>query len=214
MRQTMEKVRLFRQKAEQVSAKVESVSNVEAAFAYVMDICARKEACTLLPSGCELDITDKAQSLCEQKQSKLIAAPGLSRHHRQDLTSRCEGQGIQMVSCGLRDHLGGIDVGLTWSQFGIAETGTLVIDSTDEDIRLATMISEIHVALLPVTRLVNSAYDIEKQLQGQMKNHGNYTAMITGASRTADIERVLALGVHGPLQLHIVLIEGDDAQRP
>lgn len=41
----------------------------------------------------------------------------------------------------------------------------------------------------------------------RMKKTPNYLAFITGASRTADIERVLALGVHGPLELHILILE-------
>ena len=105
----------------------------------------------------------------------------------------------------------GIDEAVVEADYGIAETGTLVIDSTQEDLRLATMISEIHVALLTVESIVDSAADIERQLQSMMQAEGNYTAMITGPSRTADIERVLALGVHGPLQLYVLLIGNDHA---
>jgi len=210
--QTTEVLRLFRYKAEQVSAVVQVVADVEEAMAYVVDICNRKEACTLLPSGCEFELSDETQAMCDQKPAKLIAAPDLNPEHRKMFLACCKKSGIRAVTEGLRDHLAGIDIGLTWAQFGIAETGTLVIDSTDEDLRLATMISEIHVAMLPVSKIRESAADLEQQLRKRMGNTGNYLAMITGASRTADIERVLALGVHGPLELHIVLIEGSHAQ--
>ncbi len=199
--------RLFRYRAEQVSTIVTEVDDVEDAIAYALDICNQKEACALLPSGCELDISESAQSLCDGKPAKLIAAPDLSRHHWDRLVAGCEREGIGTIRDGLRNHLGGIDIGISWAQFGIAETGTLVIDSTDEDLRLATMVSEIHIAFLPVSGIVESAADLAHQLQDQMKNDDHYLAMVTGASRTADIERVLALGVHGPLELHIVLIK-------
>ena len=124
-----------------------------------------------------------------------------------DLQKRCDKKGIRLVTDGLRDHLAGIDIGLTFVDYGIAETGTLVLDSSNEDLRLATMISEVHIGVLPKSRLRPDAFALEKELQQNMRTTPNYTAFITGASRTADIERVLALGVHGPLELHILLQE-------
>jgi L-lactate dehydrogenase complex protein LldG len=205
--QKSEVTKLFRDKAEQVSAIVQEVSSVEEAIVYAVDVCRQKEACTILPSGCELDLSDKAQAVCHDKPAKLIAATDLSKPHQELLASHCDKAGIRTITHGLRDHLGGVDIGLTWAQCGIAETGTLIIDSTDEDLRLSTMVSEIHIALLPATAIYESTTNYYDQLRDHMKDDGNYLAMVTGASRTADIERVLALGVHGPLELHIVVIK-------
>ena len=88
-----------------------------------------------------------------------------------------------------------------------AETGTLVINSTSEDLRLATMISDIHLAILPTSRIKKDDLDLTSELHKLLADPKNFTAFITGPSRTADIERVLAIGVHGPLELHILLLE-------
>ena len=207
MQETATLNRLFRYKAEQVSTIVTEAATVEDAIGYAVDICSQKEACTILPSGCEHDLSEGAQSLCHDKPAKLIAAPDLNQHHWDVLVEDCNKAGIGVIRDGLRSHLGGIDIGICWAQYGIAETGTLVIDSPDEDLRLSTMVSEIHVAFLPLSGIVESAADLTHKLQSQMNSDGHYLAMVTGASRTADIERVLALGVHGPLELHIVLIK-------
>lgn len=198
---------LFTHKAELVSTIVTSVANLEEALDYALRACDQKEACPLLISGCEADLSDAGKSLCDQKNAKIMAAPDLAADVREKFRAQCEQAGIELIHQGLRDHLGGIDIGITWANWGIAETGTLVIDSTREDIRLASMISEIHLALLPVKRIVNTADEIADTLAAAMDGPSNYTAFITGASRTADIERVLALGVHGPLELHVLLLE-------
>jgi L-lactate dehydrogenase complex protein LldG len=112
-----------------------------------------------------------------------------------------------VIKDGMRSQLGGIDIGLTLCDYGIAETGTLVLDSSSEELRLATMISEIHVAVVPASKIVASSNDIVDTLEAMMGKNPEYLAFITGASRTADIERVLALGVHGPLELHILIWE-------
>ncbi|BBO88818.1 LutC/YkgG family protein [Desulfosarcina ovata] len=200
-------VETFIQKAEAVSAKVVRVASPEAAFAYAVDVCATKEACQLLVSGCEAPLSATAEALCETKQEKIMAAPNLPEVEFGALEKLCREKSIGLIKDDLRSHLAGIDIGFTRADYAIAETGTLVINSKSEALRLATMVSEIHIALLPVSRLRATAFDLTEELKQWMSDPADYTAMITGASRTADIERVLALGVHGPLELHILLWE-------
>ncbi len=208
-------IRVFRAAAEKVSVVVSEVRTMEEALAYSVDLCERKEACQLLISGCEALLSAPAENLCAQKQRKIMAAPLLPEEQTQSLATLCEQRGIGFVREGLHRHLSGIDVGLTIADFGIAETGTLVIDSSSEEVRLATMISEVHVAVLPKDRIRASAFELEADLRKMMGASPNYAAFITGASRTADIERVLALGVHGPLELHILLLsEKNQCNRP
>jgi L-lactate dehydrogenase complex protein LldG len=198
---------LFKEKAELVSAIVTDVKTPEDAFDYAVDLCERKEACQLLISGCDRPLSPKAEDLCEEKQQKIIAAPGLPDSQIEAFGERCKAKGLELVTSELRKYLAGIDIGFTFVDYGIAETGTLVLDSSNEDLRLATMISEVHIAVLPRSRLRENAYDLEQELSKNMLSYPNYTAFITGASRTADIERVLAIGVHGPLELHILVLE-------
>ncbi len=207
MEQEQTLIQAFRTAAEKVSAIVSEVQTMDEALAYTVALCDRKEACQLLISGCEAPLSDPAVNLCAQKQRKLMAAPLLSEEQTQSLATMCEQRGIGFVREGLRQHLAGIDIGLTMADFGIAETGTLVIDSTSEEVRLATMVSEVHVAVLPKNRIRGAAFELDEDLRQLMGATPNYAAFITGASRTADIERVLALGVHGPLELHILLLE-------
>ena len=200
-------LRLFQQKAQLVSAHVTPVTSFAEAAAYTVDLCHHKEACQLLISGCDAPLSSAAGDLCDAKPQKILAAPGLADNHFNILAAACGEKGIRIIRDGLRNHLAGIDIGFTLADYGIAETGTLVLDSSSEAVRLATMISEIHIALLPLSRLRQRAEDLYEELQGLMGNSPNFTAFITGASRTADIERVLALGVHGPLELHILTWE-------
>ncbi len=201
-------VERFRKKAEAVSAVVSEVETMAEAVAYTVDLCVHKEACQILVSGCDESLSASGKDLCGLKDwGKIIAAPGLDAATREILVARAKENGISVIEDGLRQHLGGVDIGFTVCQHGIAETGTLVLDAVSEEGRLATMISEIHVAVLPKNRIVPTAENIADTLRRYLARHPNYLAFITGASRTADIERVLALGVHGPLELHILLTE-------
>lgn len=197
----------FIEKAELVSATVETISSEDDAINYVINLCDKKEACQLLASGCEADLSEKAGDLCDAKQTKVIAAPGLKKALYTQLAEASQKAGFECIDSGMRDHLAGIDIGFTYADYGIADTGTLMVDCPGEELRLATMVSEFHVCVLPKSKIRANTYEVEKMMLTRMNKTPNYMAYITGPSRTADIERVLALGVHGPLELHILILE-------
>lgn len=203
-----EHINLFIKKAEAVSAIVKPVASLGEAYAYAVDVCLNKDACQLLLSGCEGAVSDEAADLCVAKAAdKIIAAPKLADDQYAQLSKAADKAGVRLIKEGLREHLAGIDIGFAVADLGLAETGTLVLDSSSEDLRLATMICEINVLILPLSKLRAGGYEAEAELLPMMQRSPNYLAFITGASRTADIERVLAIGVHGPLELHILLWE-------
>lgn len=100
------------------------------------------------------------------------------------------------------------EAGLSTAQWGIAETGTLVLESAREHHRLASLLAPVHVALLPVGRLLGALGEALAAVQGPNGMPTSRTiTFITGPSRTADIELELVVGVHGPKHLHVLLLE-------
>jgi L-lactate dehydrogenase complex protein LldG len=197
----------FSEKAQAVSASVTRVATFLEAVAYCLDLCGRQGGCRIKISGCDEALSGPAERLCTLKQAKIIAAPGLSEEQYTRLLSGCAQGGFTCIRSGMRNHLSGIDIGFTIADLAIAETGTLVVSCPSEELRLATMLCEYHVCLVHSSSIVEDAFAAEQQLLKHLHKTPDYTAFITGASRTADIERVLALGVHGPLELHILLLE-------
>lgn len=99
-------------------------------------------------------------------------------------------------------------VGVVRAARGIASTGTCVVETDDEETRLETMLPETSVILLRKGDIVADLPDVADYLRARQSDGKiSYTSFITGPSRTADIERVGAIGVHGPLALHVILLE-------
>ena len=88
--------------------------------------------------------------------------------------------------------------------WALADTGTLVQDATAVDQRLVSTLPTIHVALIATDGL---RPDMPTWLADADPNRMGYLSMITGPSRTADIERVLTIGVHGPVRLIIIFVD-------
>lgn len=134
-----------------------------------------------------------------------VAAAGLDPQDSEALARLCAGSQVELIEGDLRQQAGQLAVGITPALFGIAETGTLVVDSTDEDLRLCSMLPAMHIALLPADSVYPDMDAIADKLAQLTARSPGYLAFITGPSRTADIERELTIGVHGPAELTILL---------
>ncbi len=108
-------------------------------------------------------------------------------------------------------HLGGylgLAAGLTGADAGLAESGSVVLSHGPGRPRLASLAPEVHIALLPASRIVRSLAHFLAADPAAVARTANLV-VITGPSRTADIEQRLTIGVHGPRHIHVVVL--DDA---
>jgi len=96
------------------------------------------------------------------------------------------------------------DVGISTAQAAIAETGTLVLDSACERHRLVSLVPPVHIAIINASSIVETLSDALTLLQKD-KEISPAITFITGPSRTADIELTLAIGVHGPRELYVIV---------
>src|SRR5436190_11592664 len=96
-------------------------------------------------------------------------------------------------------------VGITSADYCLADTGTLVMISSREEARLISLLPPIHIAVVSRDRML-SGLDELLTLVPLPSERSSSMVMITGPSRTADIEQILVRGVHGPGEIHVVFL--------
>jgi L-lactate dehydrogenase complex protein LldG len=99
----------------------------------------------------------------------------------------------------------GVDAGFTGTVGGVAETGGLLLMPGPAEPRLLSLVPPVHIALLRASTIHDSFWSAVKQL-GWGRQLPPNALMISGPSKTADIEQTLAYGVHGPKRLIVVLV--------
>jgi L-lactate dehydrogenase complex protein LldG len=107
------------------------------------------------------------------------------------------------------ENLFDCDLGVTGAQWGVAETGTLVLESDAERHRLASLVPSAHVALIEAQSIRHTLDEVLQAINERGEGGlSRAITFITGPSRTSDIELTLAIGVHGPAELYVVIIGG------
>lgn len=97
--------------------------------------------------------------------------------------------------------------GLSVARQAIAETGSVVLVERELPDRSVGLMTETHIVICPLDDLTASLDDTGETLSRVAADNGSYATLVTGPSRTADIERQLTVGVQGPARLHVIFVE-------
>jgi iron-sulfur cluster protein len=111
----------------------------------------------------------------------------------------------------LREKYFKADVGMSGANVVAAETGTLFLIENEGNIRLATGLPPVHIALIGMEKLVPTLGDAYKVTEVTWR-YANYTvpsyvSLISGPSKTGDIEKVTTYGAHGPKEFHVIFMD-------
>ena len=121
------------------------------------------------------------------------------------LGARLADRGVEVAPAG-REATTGAALGVTSAVAGIAATGSVVLDSARAGGRLASVLPPAHLCVLPVERLVATPADVLRRLGDDPAELPSSLVLVTGPSRTGDIEQLLTIGAHGPMALHVVVV--------
>lgn len=186
-------VEQFSQELAAVGGHVYRPDSPEAAIDGVLDLLRSRGATAVIAwAAAELPLPGLAGALDRA---------GITRH-AVDLPAGSHAERRQALAA-----LAGVPAGLTGALAGIANNGSLALVSGPGRSRLASLLPPLHVALLPVERLYpDLGAFLQAQPQLASPSAGSNLVLITGPSRTADIEMTLTIGVHGPKEVHVFLI--------
>ena len=115
----------------------------------------------------------------------------------------------------LRRRLAESSMGITGADYAIAETGSVIVLPRRGLSRLVSVVPPVHVAIVRPQNILGTLDDLftlrrlEYHQNGEHGNRdmGSYLNFITGPSRTADIEQTIVVGVHGPREVHMILLD-------
>jgi L-lactate dehydrogenase complex protein LldG len=154
------------------------------------------------------DVFETVLSVLTQYDARRV---GVGVSEDETIGNRLSSAGIEVVDW---HHSGGfdsqfdLDAGITGVHAAISETGTLVCHSGPDQGRGLSLVPPVHVAIVRSSDILPDMIDYWALFKDKSNlDLPSSISFITGPSKTADIEGVLIKGVHGPLEVHVVLVE-------
>lgn len=163
-----------------------------------------------------LQAVDRIIEICTTSKGQEIALSETELFARMNLISKLSARGFSTFIPDGIDHeklvarLANCGVGVTAADYAIAETGTIVLSSDEPNALLVSLLPPVHIAVLRWAQIAGSLDAVIGKLSRERINltdPSRSITLITGPSRTSDVELVLSIGVHGPKQLHVIVLE-------
>src|SRR5690606_36037809 len=152
--------------------------------------------------------------------ARLLRATGARRVAASDsarvgplVAEACTATGAELLIDAAPNELFDCDVGVSGAQWGIAETGTLVLESRHDRHRFVSLIPRVHIALLRADRVCDTLSEARRHTRESAAPGalpGAALALITAPSRTPELALTLAIGLHGPQEQHVIVMEPVD----
>ena len=161
----------------------------------------------------EAAAADALRRIILERGARRIAVSNSSLARRvagigESLASANTGGETELIEDAAAAELFDCDLGVTGAQWGVAETGTLILESDAERHRLASLVPSAHVAIIKAEQVRHTLGEVLHAIgESGAERLSRAITFITGPSRTSDIELTLAIGVHGPAELYVVVIE-------
>lgn len=157
---------------------------------------ARQQLREIIAEGkCQSALCWQHPVLKELQLDTLLNEAGVTRHDYATLAS--------LDPAKVRTLAIAADIGITSADIAIAETGTLVVCSKLGQERICSLLPPIHVAIITAEQIVADLLDAMPRLRQPLPSN---TVLITGPSKTGDIELQLTTGVHGPGKWHVLIV--------
>ncbi len=225
----------FRQRLEEVGGQFHHAHDAEEARQIIGEICTRAGAGIVTKSksmateeillnpylealGMEVVETDLGERMVQLTHShpSHIIAPAI--HLTKEDAAAVFGveptvEAIQAEARrSLREKFINASVGISGANAAIAETGTVMIITNEGNADLTVTLPEVHIALFGIDKVVATLDDATSMLRmlprsGTGQRMTSYVNFVTGPSRSADIEQSLTIGVHGPREMHCVVLD-------
>ncbi len=150
------------------------------------------------------------EQACRQVETIVGNGPAVASNNgvlvKAGITSLAGVQSGFLEEAALREACTNAAFGITGADYAMAETGTLVLFSSPAEARLISLLPPVHIALVAASRLLTGIDELAA-IAPNPAGLGSSMVLITGPSRSADIEMILVRGVHGPRAIHVIVLE-------
>ena len=165
-------------------------------------------ATELVHAGTWQEAEQLLQELVDDMEAKEILAVGGEENPRLGMMYKhLEGHGrvVYTDKFAIAEHAPQADLGISTAEFGVGESGSVCVDTASYESRVTGMLPPTHIVFRQADHMVKNI-DTAFRVISKVYKKG-YMGFITGPSRTADIERVLSLGVHGPGRFIVIAVD-------